>query len=91
MKKTSLLVCCIAISTDVLLSPLKGQAFDSDVKVLNSVAEHVLAHTSYEFIDSKSGVKYATLSPSDYSPELEIASPYNTWSSFPPIIPTGRN
>ena len=67
-------------------SCLHAQDLPEDERVLKSVVENILAHTSYDFVNSKTGEVLTEISREDYSPNLRIRSPYNTWSYWNGVV-----
>lgn len=86
MKKAIVLLFCIGLTQFVFKVPCAAQEFNSDEKTLLSIVDHIIAFTSYEFINPVTGEKFKSLSDADYTPEIEIVSPYNTWSYWNGVV-----
>ena len=61
---------------------LHNQAFaqpSADERIVKSLAENILLHTSYDFINKKTGEVFSKINKNNYTPDVEIKSPYTTW------------
>ncbi|MDB5143124.1 MAG: glycosyl hydrolase family 88 [Mucilaginibacter sp.] len=73
MKKIILaVICCGATSYSIAQS-------NKTEEVVRRVADNVITHTTYQFINSKTGVKYASLKGLEPTTDVKAESPYNKW------------
>jgi unsaturated rhamnogalacturonyl hydrolase len=55
-----------------------GQANKTE-EVVRRVADNVLMHTTYQFLNSKTGAKYTSLKGLEPTTDIRAESPYNKW------------
>ncbi len=63
----------------LLFNTTFGQTKNSDERILKSIAENILLNTTYDFYDSASDKILSNINEDNYTPEVKIRSPYNTW------------
>lgn len=67
----------------IICNGLVGFGFAQNVnhteELVRRVADNVIAHTSYQFVNAKTGAKYTTTHNVESTPDLKVESPYNKW------------
>ncbi len=78
--------CCLLLQLISFLAVSFASAQNSTTQLSNKtedvirrVADNVIANTSFQFINSKTGVKYASTRDLESSPDVRAESPYNKW------------
>ncbi|MFW5751728.1 MAG: glycoside hydrolase family 88/105 protein, partial [bacterium] len=74
--KIALLVFVLLLNT---VNVTKGQSVRDDEKVVKSIAGNILDNTTYDFFKPGSEEVIDKVTQNNYSADLRIKSPYNTW------------
>ncbi len=82
MKRTVFILSVLMYS----LSGLHAQDINENESVLKSVIDNILINTSFDFVNAKTGEVKTEISSEDYSPDLKIRCPYNTWSYWNGVV-----
>lgn len=73
MKKIILTTICCSIAYYSIAQSNKTE------DVVRRVADNVITHTSYQFINTKTGAKYTSLKGIEPTTDIRAESPYNKW------------
>lgn len=56
-----------------------GESENSNEKIVRSIADRIIANTTYDFLNTETKEIISKVDKSNYSAEIKIRSPYNTW------------
>ena len=85
MKKISILTLILPV-LNFLSYVSAGQVQRSDEEILKSVADNILAHTTYDFFDPTTNKIPASVTDDNYNPRIQIRSRYNTWNYWNGVL-----
>lgn len=63
-----------------------AQPGNKDEQIIRSVADHIIQNTTWDFIDRSNGEILKNISKENYSPAVQIRSPYNTWNYWNGVL-----
>ncbi len=63
-----------------------GQSVSSDEKIVKLIAKNILENTTYDFYDPVTKKTVSQVNKDNYSGDLKIKSPYNTWNYWNGVL-----
>ncbi len=63
-----------------------SQPAGNDESIIRSIADRIVQNTTWDFIDRSNGEILKKITEDNYSPSVQIRSPYNTWNYWNGVL-----